>query len=46
MCVQEQMMDGDGKNFKMGFQDWDILGQGTASLTTIATSQVVKQCFE
>ena len=35
-CVKEQMTDGDGKNFKMGFQDWDIIGQGTASLTTIA----------
>ena len=25
----------------MGFEDWDIIGQGTASLTTIAA--VVKQ---
>ncbi len=29
------------KNFKMCFEDWDIIGQGTASLTTIAS--VVKQ---
>jgi hypothetical protein len=35
-CVKEEMRDGDGKNFKMGFEDWDIIGQGTASLTTIA----------
>jgi hypothetical protein len=35
------MTDGDTKNFKMGFQDWDFIGQGTASLTTIAG--VVKQ---
>jgi hypothetical protein len=34
-------MDGDGKNFKMGFEDWDIIGQGTASLTTITA--VVKK---
>ena len=27
--------------FKLGFEDWDIIGQGTASLTTIAA--VVKQ---
>ena len=24
--------DGDGKNFKIGFEDWDIMRQGTASL--------------
>ena len=30
-----------GKNFKMGFEDWDIIGQGTASLSTITT--VVKK---
>ena len=30
-----RMRDGDGKNFKMGFEDWDIIGQGTSSLTTI-----------
>ena len=35
------MRDGDGKNFKIGFEDWDIIGQGTASLTTIAA--VVKK---
>jgi hypothetical protein len=40
-CVKEEMRDGDGKNFKMGFEDWDIIGQGTASLTTITA--VVKQ---
>ena len=34
-CVKEEMRDGDGKNFKMGFEDWDIIGQGTSSLTTI-----------
>ncbi len=27
-CVKEEMRDGDGKNFKMGFEDWDIIGQG------------------
>ncbi len=35
-CVKEEMRDGDGKNFKMGFEDWDTIGQGAASLTTIA----------
>ena len=40
-CVKEEMRDGDGKNFEMGFEDWDIIGQGTASLTTITA--VVKQ---
>jgi hypothetical protein len=40
-CVKEEMRDGDGKNFKMGFEDWDIIGQGTASLTTITA--VVKK---
>jgi len=34
--VTEQMPDGTGKTFKMGFEVWDIIGQGTASLTTIA----------
>jgi len=29
------MTDGDRKNFKTGFQDWDIIGPGTSSLTTI-----------
>ena len=40
-CVKEEMRDGDGKNFRMGSEDWDIIGQGTASLTTITA--VVKQ---
>ena len=35
------MTDGDGKNFKMAFEDWDIIGQGTSSLTTITA--VVKK---
>ena len=26
-CVKEEMRDSDGKNFKMGFEDWDIFGQ-------------------
>jgi len=30
------MTNGDGRNLKMGFEDWDIIGQGTASLTSIA----------
>ena len=34
--VKEQMPNGDGRNFKMVFEDWNIIGQGTASLTTIA----------
>ena len=40
-CVKEEMRDGDGKNFKMGFEDWYIIGQGTVSLKTIVV--VVKQ---
>jgi hypothetical protein len=36
-CVKEQMTDGDGKDVKMGFEDWDIIGQGTSPLTTITT---------
>ena len=40
-CVKKQMTDCDGKNFKMGFEDWDIIGQNTASLTTVTA--VVKQ---
>ena len=40
-CVKKQMRYGDGKKFKMGFLNWDFIGQGTASLTTIAA--VVKQ---
>ena len=39
-CVKVQMTDGDGKNVKMGFEDWDIIGQDTPSLTTI--TDVVK----
>jgi hypothetical protein len=35
-CVKEQMTDCDGKNFKMGVEDWNIIGQGTASLTQVA----------
>ena len=34
-CVKEEMRDGDGMNFKMGFEDWEIIRQGTSSLTTI-----------
>jgi hypothetical protein len=30
-CVKEEMRDGDDKNFNMGFEDWDIIGQGTVS---------------
>jgi hypothetical protein len=41
MTVQEQMTDGDGNKFNMSFEDWDVIGQGTASLSTIAA--VVKQ---
>ena len=40
-CVKEQMTDGDGNKFNMSFEDWDIIGQGTASLSTVAA--VVKQ---
>ena len=40
-CVKEQMTDGDGNKFNMSFEDWDVIGQGTASLSTIAA--VVKQ---
>ncbi len=35
-CVKEQMTDGDGNKFNMSFEDWDVVGQGTASLSTIA----------
>ena len=35
-CVQEKLTDVDGKNFKMGVEDWDIIGQCTVSLMTIA----------
>jgi len=34
--------DGDRKNFKIGFEDWDIMRQGTASLTTIAAGVTEK----
>ncbi len=40
-CLKEQMTDGDGNKFNMSFEDWDVIGQGTASLSTIAA--VVKQ---
>ena len=40
-CVKHQMTDGDGNKFNMSFEDWDVIGQGTASLSTIA--DVVKQ---
>ena len=40
-CVKEQMTDGDGNKFNMSFEDWDIIGQVTASLSTVAA--VVKQ---
>jgi hypothetical protein len=35
------MMDGDGNKFNMSFEDWDIIGQDTASLSTVTV--VVKQ---
>jgi hypothetical protein len=35
------MTDGAGNEFKMESEDWNIIGQGTASSTTIAA--VVKQ---
>ncbi len=43
-CVNEQMTDGDGSKFNMSFEDWynwDIIGQVTSSLSTVATA--VKQ---
>ena len=40
-CVQETMTDVEVKNFKMGVDDWDINGQCTTSLMTVAA--VVKQ---
>ncbi len=27
--------DGDGNKFNISFEDWDVIGQGTASLSTI-----------
>ena len=27
-CVQERMTDVEGNHFKMGVDDWDIIGQG------------------
>ena len=36
-CVQERMTDVEGNHFKMGVDDWDIIGQCTASLMTVAT---------
>ena len=40
-CVKEQMTDGDGNKFNMSFEDWDIIGQDTTSLSTVTV--VVKQ---
>ncbi len=40
-CVQERMTDVEGNHFKMGVDDWDIIGQCTTSLMTVAA--VVKQ---
>ena len=40
-CVQERMTDVEGNHFKMGVEDWDIIGKGTASLMTVTA--VVKQ---
>ena len=35
-CVQQRMTDVEGNHFKMGVDDWDIIGQCTASLMTVA----------
>jgi hypothetical protein len=40
-CVQERITDVEGNHFKMGVDDWDIIGQCTTSLMTI--TGVVKQ---
>ncbi len=40
-CVQERMTDVEGKHCKKGVDDWDIIGQCTVSLMTVAA--VVKQ---
>jgi hypothetical protein len=40
-CVQERITDVEGNHFKMGVDDWDIIGQCTSSLMTVAA--VVKQ---
>ena len=40
-CVKEKMTDGDGNKFNMSFEDWDIIGQDTTSLSTVTV--VVKQ---
>ena len=40
-CVQERMTDVEDNHFKIGVDDWDIIGQCTASLMTV--SVVVKQ---
>jgi hypothetical protein len=34
--VEERMTDVEGKYFKMGVDDWDIIGQCAASLMTVA----------
>ena len=39
--MQERMTDVKGNHFKMGVDDWDITGQCTVSLMTVAA--VVKQ---
>jgi hypothetical protein len=41
LCVQERMTVVEGNHFKMGVDDWDIIGQCTSSLMTVAA--VVKQ---
>ena len=40
-CVQERMTDVEGNHIKIGVHDWDIIGQCTVSLMTVA--DVVKQ---
>ena len=32
-CVKEQMTNGDGNKFNMSFEDWDIIGQVTTTVT-------------
>jgi len=34
-CVQERMTNVEGNHFKMGVDDWDIIGQCTSSLMTV-----------
>ena len=40
-CVQVRMVDVEVKHFKVGVDDWDIIGQCTSSLMTVTV--VVKQ---